>query len=156
MKNGKACCFTGHRIIGSDFKLDVLRRGIRYLIQQGIDTFIAGGALGFDTLCAIEVLSAKQEFPNIKLHIYAPCKNQCESWHSKDKQIYNDILAKADYVDIPDSNYYNGCMKERNYKMVDNSDYCICYLNKKRSGTWQTYRYAVEKGLTVFNLAGKE
>ena len=72
----KSCCFTGHRKVGRDFDVDTLIRGIIYLIDQGVDTFIVGGALGFDTICAQEILKLKKIHPDIKLHIYAPCSNQ--------------------------------------------------------------------------------
>ena len=156
MKKENTCCFTGHRILCSDFNVEVLRRGIEYLIGIGINTFICGGATGFDTVCAKEVLSAKDKHPHIKLHIYAPCSNQSERWTSKDKLVYDELLKKADFANIPSVPYYNGCMRERNYKMVDASAYCICYMNNTRSGTGQTFRYAKEKGLTVFNIAGKD
>lgn len=150
------CCFTGHRIMAADFNKDTLVRGIKYMIAQGVDTFICGGAIGFDTLCAQEVLNAKALHPHIKLHIYAPCNNQSDSWGITDRLAYEEILKRADYVDMPNVPYFDGCMKIRNYKMVDHSAYCICYLNSPRSGTGQTFRYAQKQGLTVFNLAGKK
>lgn len=155
MAKENTCCFTGHRIMSSDFNSDTLKRGIEYLINNGVDTFICGGALGFDTLCANAVLCAKKVHPHIKLHIYAPCINQSERWGEDDKIVYDNILKQADYVDMPSCSYYNGCMKVRNYKMVDDSAYCICYLNSSGSGTGQTVRYATKQGLTVYNLAGK-
>lgn len=156
MAKEKTCCFTGHRILSGDFDIDVVKRGIEYLIGQGVDTFICGGAMGFDTACAEAVLKAKESHPEISLHIYAPCNNQCNRWSKKDIKIYEKILKKADLVDMPDREYFVGCMKIRNYKMVDASAYCICYLNSSRSGTGQTVRYAKDKGLTVFNIAGKK
>lgn len=155
MAKENTCCFTGHRILGKDFHPDTLSRGIAYLIEKGVDTFICGGALGFDTACAKAVLSFKKEYAHIKLHIYAPCCNQSDRWSIKDRLSYKKLLKKADYVDMPDESYYSGCMRVRNYKMVDESAYCICYLNNQRSGTGQTYRYATKKGLTIFNIAGK-
>ena len=152
-----ACCFTGHRIVGNDLNIDTLRRGIEYLINRGVYVFIAGGALGFDTICAQEVLLMKEKYPQIQLHIYAPCNNQTERWKMSDIKIYEEILKRADYVDVPDFPYYVGCMKDRNYKMVDSSAYCIAYLNTtSQSGTAQTVRYAKSKHLTIYNIAGKE
>lgn len=156
MSKETTCCFTGHRQIKANFNSDILVRGIEYLINKGVDTFICGGALGFDTICAQEVLKAKERHPEIKLHIYAPCTNQSERWSSKDKEIYEEILKKADFVDMPSHSYTSDCMKIRNYKMVDNAAYCICYLNNPRSGTGQTHAYAKRKGLTVYNLAGEK
>jgi uncharacterized phage-like protein YoqJ len=156
MAKQTTCCFTGHRILAADFQRDTLVRGIEYMVAQGVDTFICGGAIGFDTLCAQEVLNAKAKHPHIKLHIYAPCNNQSDSWALPDKLTYITILGNADFVDIPAVPYFDGCMKIRNYKMVDASAFCICYLNNLRSGTGQTFRYAQKQGLTVFNLAGKK
>lgn len=155
MSKENTCCFTGHRILGPDISAKRLRDGIEYLVSMGVDTFICGGAIGFDTLCAKTVLEAKELHPHIKLHIYAPCRLQDAKWGLKDKLTYKDILAKADFVDMPSESYYDGCMKVRNYKMVDASKYCICYMNNPRSGTGQTYSYAKRQGLTVYNLAGK-
>lgn len=156
MAKENTCCFTGHRILSSDFSEDVLHRGIEYLIGKGVDTFICGGATGFDTVCALAVLKAKKSHPNISLHIYAPCNNQSDNWKLSHRLTYKKIIKKADFVDMPDTGYFDGCMKIRNYKMVDSSAYCICYLNSAHSGTGQTFRYAKEKGLTVFNIAGKK
>ncbi|MBQ7907011.1 MAG: DUF1273 family protein [Clostridia bacterium] len=153
MDRSKACCFTGHRDIGPDFNKDLLSRGVSYLINRGVDTFIVGGALGFDTLVAQAVLEAKRENPNIKLWVFTPCQNQDASWSPSDKKIYKDILSRADYVDMPNTGYYAGCMKDRNYKMVDNASFCICYYDGTfKSGTGQTYRYAQKCGLTIYNL----
>lgn len=157
MEKEKTCCFTGHRIMGKDFNADTLVRGIRYLItEKGVDTFISGGALGFDTVAAREVLKIKREFPEVKLCIIAPCSNQDAKWSILQKMEYSSILKKADLVQMPDYAYYEGCMKERNYSMVNQSAYCIAYLNNYRSGTSQTFSYAKKMGLTVYNIAGKE
>ena len=156
MVKEKTCCFTGHRIVSNSFDTTLIERGIEYLINHGVDSFICGGALGFDTLCARAVLAARELHPHIKLYIFAPCNNQERLWSKSEQNEYKKILEKADFVDIPNRAYYNGCMKERNYKMVDFSAYCICYLNTPYSGTGQTYRYAQKSGLTVYNLAGRK
>ena len=155
MGKENTCCFTGHRVLNSDFSADLLRRGINYLIGLGVDTFICGGALGFDTCCAQAVLDAKKDNPHIKLHIYAPCLEQDAKWNLRDRLLYKRLLAKADFVDMPKTSYYDGCMRVRNYKMVDASSYCICYMNNPRSGTGQTHSYAKRQGLTIYNLAGR-
>ncbi|MBQ7760965.1 MAG: DUF1273 family protein [Clostridia bacterium] len=156
MAKSNTCCFTGHRVLPRDFTSDCLMRGIEYLINQGVDTFITGGAIGFDTKAAQAVLEAKKKYPNIKLHIYVPCRNQDKKWNIKDKIAYQSLLKKADHVDINDKEYYDGCMLERNRKMVDASSYCIAYYNGSRSGTGSAVAYAKKQGVTVFNIYNKE
>ncbi len=156
MSKEKSVCFTGHRIVGSDFSLARLMTAVLNTIESGFDTFIVGGALGFDTIVAKLILKLKAEYPHIKLHIYVPCNNQDARWGLKDRKLYREILDKADYVDMVDKPYFDGCMQERNYKMVDNATACICYYTGKRSGTSQTVFYAKRKGLEIFNTTLKE
>ena len=156
MKKEVSCCFTGHRILGKDFTISALDNTIEYMINKCVTIFICGGAIGFDTYAAEAVLRAKERHESIELHIYAPCNNQSAKWNIIQKNKYNEILEKADYVDMVDRPYYDGCMKERNYKMVDNSRYCICYFHENESrpsGTGQTFRYAKRQGLEIINLA---
>ena len=147
-------CFTGHRYIREDFDEVRFKKIVYASIIKGFDTFICGGALGFDTYAAEEILKMKKNFPHIKLHLYLPCNNQNSHWDLADRVKYNKIIRLADYVDMPDIPYYDGCMRARNYKMVDNSSVCFCYLNNDaRSCTAQTVRYAFKQGLAVFNVS---
>ena len=150
----RSVCFTGHRQIGRDLDEKKLEATVKKLIASGCDTFICGGALGFDTVAENLILKLKKEYPEIKLCLYLPCNNQDARWSAKEKAEYKRILESADYVDMPPAPYYDGCMRERNYKMVDDSSVCVCYLNSDmRSGTAQTVRYAERMGLSVINVA---
>ena len=154
MPKTTSCCFTGHRFLPNDFDSSRLVNEIVGMIERGVDTFICGGALGFDTLAAIAVLKLKKKkHKGIKLHIYAPCQEQDAKWNSHDKRIYRGILSRADYVDMPTIPYNNQCMKIRNYKMVDNAAYLIAYYDGTfASGTGQTVRYAEKCGIEIINL----
>ena len=60
--NPKTCCFTGHRILNQALKVftkQIITDEAIKLIDQGVMYFIAGGALGFDTLAAQAVLDLK-------------------------------------------------------------------------------------------------
>lgn len=147
------CCFTGHRDLGTDFKKESLKNAIENLIQRGVKIFIAGGALGFDTEAALEVLRQKKAGADVELHIYVPCTDQASRFSFREKWLYKKILKHADYVDMPNEAYFNGCMKIRNYKMVDASSYVIAYYTGEfKSGTGQTVRYAQKCGLEIINL----
>ena len=156
MEKSNTCFFTGHRILPADFTTNRLKKGIEYLINQGVEIFITGGAIGFDTVCAQAVLEAKKKHPNIQLHIYVPCRNQDLKWNITQKITYQSILKKADHVDFNDRDYYDGCMLERNKKMANASAYCIAYYNGSRSGTGSAVNYAKKQGVTVYNIYDKE
>ena len=150
----RSVCFTGHRNLGTDLDADKLKKAVLKLIASGSDTFICGGALGFDTVAARLIMELKEQYPHIKLHLYLPCKDQDAMWSRSDRLEYKRILKAADLVDMPPLPYYDGCMKKRNYKMVDNASVCICYLSGDiKSGTAQTVRYARRMGLSIINVA---
>ena len=154
MKN-QACCFSGHRDIPYNNKNKIkrlLKKEITKLIKAGVKIFYSGGALGFDTYAAQMVLSMKEKYKEIKLIMVYPCKDQTKNWSVDSIKEYNKIIALADEHIFLQEHYTQGCMHKRNRYMVDNSVYCICYLNKVSGGTAYTVDYAKRKGLTVINL----
>ena len=158
MKNTKnACSFTGHRTVPvaeRDLISMKLNDTLVTLIEEkGVDTFIAGGALGFDTMAALAVLKLKNIYPHIKLRLAIPCENQTKGWSENAISLYNDIMKKADEVIYTGKVYTSGCMHVRNRYMVDASDRCVAYMTRESGGTAYTVKYALEKGKTVINIA---
>ncbi len=159
----KSCCFTGHRKIESpnmDVIIKKLSLEIGWMIGHGITDFYAGGALGFDTIAALEILWYKQQGCPVKLHLMLPCPEQAVHWNEKDTAIYNDILNRADTVTVVAEKYHPGTMLQRNRAMVDASKYCICYYDhtiedgivKPKGGTLYTINYARKLERSIVNL----
>ena len=122
------------------------------LIDKGVLFYGAGGALGFDTIAAESVLELKEKYPQIKLILVLPCKDQTSGWYDSDVKKYNEILSRADKVVYTSERYYDGCMLKRNRYLVDNSGYCICYLKRNTGGTAYTVNYARQLGVFVYNI----
>ena len=156
-KNEKVCCFSGHRTISPELVVHLpalLDSKLSSLIENGFSTFKAGGAIGFDTICALKVLEMKKRYPerNIRLELCLPCPEQSAFFRDIDKKIYDYVLAHADSICYADKIYRAGCMFERNRMLVDGSDLCLSYLSSKKGGTAYTVSYAKEKGVEVVNL----
>ena len=158
---GRAICFTGHRIIASA-QIPALQTELRGLLITAIATgfrdFYAGGALGWDTLCAEQVLELRNTYPGIALHLVLPCapETQTARWRSaRQVAAYDRILNAADSWECVGQDYTATCMRERNQRLVSLADCCICYYRKNAgpSGTAQTIRMAQKKGIPVINLA---
>ncbi len=159
MTREKSCCFSGHRALPREERPAVeaaLEREIENLICRGVVDFLAGGALGFDTMAAKAVLRVKEHWPKIRLSLILPCKDQDKNWAHKDKEEYRRLLAYADEVTILTEHYQEGCMQLRNRYMVDESQYLICYHKSKTGGTAYTVRYAKEKNREIINLSKLE
>ncbi len=152
----KSCCFTGHRMIPTEYRKNIseqLRRYISILAENGITKFIAGGALGFDTLAALEVIELKNTvYPELELVLALPCRDQKKFWQNSDKAEYDRIVSNATDVVYLSEKYTRYCMHVRNKYMVDNSDYCIAYLIKDTGGTASTVDYAKKKGKNIIYI----
>lgn len=104
----KTCCFTGHRKLPSNQFQTIeseLTQEVKRLINQGITCFMAGGAIGFDTIAAQAILSLKKEYKQIKLVLVIPCKDQANKWSYEDKVIYENIKDRSDEIVYLSDNY---------------------------------------------------
>lgn len=152
----KSCCFTGHRTIPKAEEASVRNRvalAVLALYHKGYRTFIAGGALGFDTIAAEIVLALKERYPELSLLLVLPSGDQASRWRGAARAHYDAIKARADEVICLADRYYDGCMQARNRHMVSLSSACIAYMTRPYSGAGQTVRMAERAGLTVINVA---
>jgi len=155
MKNYTTCCFTGHRQFYNKTPHEMrllANRAIEDLIRAGVTIFKAGGALGFDTICAQSVIALREKYPQIKLHLILPCRRQTRNWNPHDRKVYKEIRDLADEVDVLFDNYFDGCMQIRNRALVDGSDCCLAYICRHYGGTYYTVNYAKEKGVDVIMI----
>ena len=155
----KTCCFTGHREIPKNQYRQIANKtekAVEMLIKQGYTLFCAGGALGYDTIAEKAVLNLKKKYAHIQLILILPCLTQTARWNDSDKDIYEDIKARADKVIYTSQNYTRFCMHVRNRYLVDGSSACICYLTQEKGGTVYTVKYAEKNNLKIINVANQE
>ena len=154
----RICCFTGHRnILKEDYNkiYELTKTTIENLIlNKEVTYFKVGGARGFDSICSLCVLELREQYPHIKLILILPCKNHYKKWNESDKNLFYKILENADEISYISDEYTNNCMLERNDKLLEHSDYCICYLKEKsvRGGTVYTVNHAIKKEIPLINI----
>ena len=149
------CAFTGHRKIEDRHKdrIDsLLLRAISFAYDNGCRTFATGGALGFDTLAAREIIRFRMSHPDVRFIAVLPCKNQSESWTASQVNMYEYTILNADEIEFVSDQYTDGCMKERNRRLADMCDMLIAYVARPYSGSAQTVRMATSAGKVVYNL----
>ena len=152
----KSVCFTGHRNVPQnqmDFVLRGLDASIKLCIDRGYENFIAGGAMGFDTMAACRVIAARKRYGGIRLILALPSRAQTDRWPMEDVKLYRRILGLADEAIYLSDFHYRGCYHARNDWMVYHSSVCISYLTKKSGGTFYTVNRAEQNGLITCNLA---
>lgn len=151
----EVCAFTGHRKIEERHRnkiADLLLRAIAFAYEGGCRIFVTGGALGFDTLAAKEIIRFRLSHPDVKLRIVLPCKNQSDAWSSSQVSLYEYTLANADEIEYVSDEYTDKCMRERNQRLADSCDMMIAYVVRPYSGSAQTVRMASAAGKVIYNL----
>ena len=152
----KSCCFSGHRRIGDrhiPYMHEYLRTQLSQLCAMGCRTFYAGGALGFDTVAALEVLKIRTDFPDVRLHLLLPYPGQADHYSASEKSTYEFIKERANSFLYLYPAYMSGCLFARNRALVEHGDLLLCYLTHAKSGTMYTVNYARRRRIPVINLA---
>ena len=153
----KTVCFTGHRQIPEDDSLqiqEVLMKEIELQIKRGATVFRTGGAMGFDTIAALSVLSLRRKYPDIRLELILPCPAQTHGWADNDVSLYEQIKAQADACRYVSQHYFAGVLQLRNRALVEGADVCIAYLcTSHGGGTAFTASLALKNGLEFINIS---
>ena len=130
-----------------------LEEKILKLARLGVTRFFTGGGLGFDTIAAQAVLSAREKNAAIRLILVLPCRDQAAKWPESAVELYESIKLRADEVIYTSDSASRGYLLKRNRYMVDESDYCLTHLSKTSGRTAQTIRYAEKTDHVVINVA---
>ena len=149
------CCFTGHRSLPPEDVLQIklnLRETLLSLIDKGVHSFVAGGAVGFDMLASFCVLDLKRLHPEIRLIIAIPFAGWNRLFSESDKIKTADLLRQTDEIITVSSVGGNGAYYARNRYMADHSGYCISYVTKRSGGSFYTVNYAKSKGVKVIPI----
>lgn len=144
----KTCALTGHRTVEKDFEVDVLREIFIKLIDAGINTFLCGMAVGFDTL-AFKVLYNLKKEKSLRIIACIPCPNQDIKFNERQKIEYAKMLEVADESILLSETYTSFCMMKRNIFMVDNACVLVAYKRKEKGGAKNTVTYAIKNNETV-------
>lgn len=160
----KSIAFTGHRpnkLYGYDLNnenYNILKTRLYSILSNEIsnndaDTFITGGAIGFDTLAFDVIRELINGYGGN--HILAiPFEKQATKWPKESQIVYKEMkkFSTCIYVDdyekynvkgIKGGEYHPIKMQKRNEWMVDNCDLLIgCWDGVKKGGTWNCLKYA--------------
>ena len=162
------CCFFGHRKIKETDELkSKLYNEIETLITyKKVHTFLFGSKSQFDDLCYKIVTELKEKYPHIKrIYVRAEFPYIDDSYKKYLLESYEDTYYPSKMIDAGKAAYV-----ERNYEMIDNSRYCICYYDENymaprrknsrrdlldyqpKSGTVIAFDYARKEELNIINL----
>ena len=157
----RTCAFTGHRPHIFPWKYDetdsrcvalkaTLTEQIAMLAGAGVTGYFTGGADGTDCWAAEIVLAMREKNPALKLICILPHEGQADRWSDSARERYHSILKRADSVDYVSRQYYDGCMIDRNHRLVELAGLLLAVFNGvRRSGTGATVNYARKMGREI-------
>ena len=158
------CAFTGHRPHKFPWKYNesdercvalkaALTEQIIRLVDAGVTDFYSGGANGVDCWAALIILERRKKNPALRLHCIRPHKGQADKWSDSAQDRYHSILKQSDSIEYVSHDYYDGCMIDRNHRLVEATGQLLAVYNgERRSGTAATVRYARKMGRKVIIL----
>ena len=164
----RTCCFFGHRNIKETCELENKLYTVieELIVNKGVTAFLFGSRSQFDSFCLKTVTRLKERFSHIK-RIYVRAE-----YPYIDDTYLQYLLTKYEYTYYPERIINSGkaVYIERNYEMIDRSNYCIVYYDEKyspairkkgkntlssyqpKSGTKSAYEYAIKKDREIINI----
>lgn len=162
------CCFLGHRkITETDALKKILYDAIEDLIvNRKVNTFLFGSKSEFDDLCYKVVDKLKESYSHIKrVYVRAEFPYIDDNYRKYLLESYEDTYYPSQIVNAGRSVYI-----ERNYEMINNSNFCVVYYDENykpprrkysrkpltdyqpQSGTRLAYDYAAKSNVEIINV----
>jgi len=121
------CSFIGHRRIEkTNMLVNTLKHTIKKLItDENVDTFLFGSKSQFNDLCYEITSELKKEHPHIKrIYIRAEFPYIDEKYRNYLLQKYEESYFPERLINAGKASYI-----ERNFEMINKSDFCIMYYD---------------------------
>ena len=160
----KACSFFGHRDFEPTIEIEEKVYAIieNLIVEKGVKRFLFGSRSNFDAFCHNIVTDLQMKYPEIVRVAYL-CRHEggCLVGQGKSEEEWLRRFAHIDvkvqeYEEIKRSDRVDSAGRasyiERNELMIDNSDYCVFYIDqetKYKSGTKIAHEYAKSKNKNI-------
>ncbi len=154
--NTTTCCFLGHRIINETVELKIKLMEIieKLIVEEKVDIFLFGSKSRFDSLCLELVSAAKEKYSHIKrIYVRAEYPHISADYKNYLLKSYDDTYYPKKIINSGRASYV-----ERNYEMINNSNFCVVYYNEqyapttRKSGTKIALDYAIKHKKQIIKL----
>ncbi len=125
---------------GISYIKKAFEKRIMSFIDEGLEWVIISGQLGVELWVAEVVLQIKNQYP-IQLGILTPFLNQEKNWNESKQQLYNYIMANADFVDsISKKEYENPIqLRLKNKYIIEKTEALLVLYNDENPGSPRFY-----------------
>lgn len=147
----KRCCFAGHsEVYDSSIKSLICQKAAELIENENVREFWVGNYGHFDYYAANAVKELKAIYNDISIELVIPYLTYDINANYK---MYNEEYDDIIMAQIPENTPKRFYIIKANEYMVNNSDFCICYINHTWGGSARTYKYAKSRAhIKVINL----
>lgn len=123
--------------LGITYIKKALKKQLVPLIEDGLEWVIISGQMGTELWAAEVILELKQQYSTIQLAVLTPYLEQQSKWNEANKEMYETILLKADFVDsITKRPYENPSqLKLKNQYIIQKSDALLVFYDHEKEGS---------------------
>lgn len=85
---------------------EFIKNRLKQYIENGVEWFIITGQLGIELWAGEIVNDLKEDYPEISLGVLLPYTSFGENWNEVNKQLFNQVIHQADYVNYTSNKDY--------------------------------------------------
>lgn len=115
------------------------QRKMLQAIEEGVEWFLSSGAQGLELYSAQWLIELRKDYPQIKLAFLLPFYNQEKNWKEDAQELYQEILAQADFIDYISKREYvqPWQLAQKNKYLIEKSDGLLTFYNgSERTHPW--------------------
>lgn len=121
-----------------------LKKALIPMVEDGLEWVLISGQLGAELWAAEVVFDLQDDYPELKLAVITPFLDQEASWNENNKEWYESVLARADFVDSVTKRGYEKPWQFRlkNQFFIEKSDALLLLYDPDKEGS-PRYMYSM-------------
>ncbi|MBS4209805.1 DUF1273 domain-containing protein [Bacillus sp. FJAT-50079] len=119
----------------------LLSRQIAQLAEEGLEWVIISGQQGVELWGAEALIALQDQYPDLKLAVITPFLHQEEKWNEDNQQLYEKVIAHADYVASLSKQPYTAPWQFRNKNQffLEKTNGAIILYDEEKEGSPKYY-----------------
>jgi uncharacterized phage-like protein YoqJ len=107
------------------------------MVEQGLEWVLISGQLGAELWAAEVLFDLQPDYPGVKLAVITPFLDQQASWNENNKEWYESVLARADFIDSVTKKGYEKPWQFRlkNQFFIEKSDGLLLFFDLEKEGS---------------------
>ncbi|PJZ01313.1 DUF1273 domain-containing protein [Bacillus vallismortis] len=106
-------------------------------LDEGLEWILISGQLGTELWAAEAAYDLQEEYPDLKVAVITPFYDQEKNWKEPNKDLYEAVLAQADYEESLTHRPYESPLqfKQKNQFFIDKSDALMLLYDPEMEGS---------------------